>query len=87
MVLAFLYPMIGGTLPYFVISRLRRLPKPWTLYAWRAGVMTAMIGSLMRGALEIYGTSNRLTAAYSMLCGALCLAGALGYLIAPQKMT
>ena len=86
MILAFLYPMIGGTLPCFVISRLRRLPKPWTLYAWRAGVMTAMIGSLMRGALEIYGTSNRLTAAYSMLCGALCLAGALGYLIAPQKM-
>ena len=74
MILAFLYPMIGGTLPCFVISRLRRLPKPWTLYAWRAGVMTAMIGSLMRGALEIYGTSNRLTAAYSMLCGALCLA-------------
>ena len=48
--------------------------------------MTAMVGSLMRGALEIYGTSNRLTAAYSMLCGALCLAGALGYLIAAQKM-
>lgn len=41
----------------------------------------------MRGALEIYGTTNRLTAAYPMLCGALCLAGALGYLIAPQKMT
>ena len=86
MILAFLYPMIGGTLPCFGISRLRRLPNPWTLYAWRAGVMTAMIGSLMRGALEIYGTRNRLTAAYSMLCGALCLAGALGYLIAPQKM-
>ena len=30
---------------------------------------------------------NRLTAAYPILCGALCLAGALGYLIAPQKMT
>ena len=87
MIFAFLYPMIGGTLPCFVISRLRRLPKPWTLYAWRAGVMTAMIGSLMRGALEIYGTTNRLTAAYPMLCGALCLAGAIGYLIAPQKMT
>lgn len=87
MILAFLYPMIGGTLPCFVILRLRRLPKPWTLYAWRAGVMTAMIGSLMRGALEIYGTTNRLTAAYSMLCGALCLAGALGYLIDAQKMT
>ena len=42
--------------------------------------------SLMRGVLEIYGTSNCLTAAYSMLCGALCLAGALGYLIAAQKM-
>ena len=40
----------------------------------------------MRGALEIYGTTNRLTAAYPILCGALCLAGALGYLIAPQKM-
>ena len=48
--------------------------------------MTAMIGSLMRGALEIYGTTNRLTAAYPILCGALCLAGALGYLIASQKM-
>lgn len=87
MLLAFLYPLLGGALPCFAFSRLRCAPAPWTLYAWRAGVMTAMIGSLMRGALEIYGTTNRLTAAYPILCGALCLAGALGYLIDAQKMT
>lgn len=85
MLLAFLYPLLGGALPCFALSRLRRVPKPWMLYVWRAGIMTAMVGSLMRGALEIYGTTNRLTAAYPILCGALCLAALLGYLIAPQR--
>ena len=86
MVLAFLYPLLGGALPCLILPRLHRLPRTGALYAWRAGILTAMTGSLMCGALEIYGTTNRLTAAYPVLAALLCL-GALGDYLMHQEKT
>ena len=80
MILAFLYPLLGGALVCLILSHLRRLPPSWALGAWCAGIITAMLGSLMQGVLVIFGTTNRLMIAYPLLAVGLCLAGLYGYL-------
>ena len=39
------------------------------------------VGSAFQGALEIYGTTNRLTLFYPIIGITLCLAGLSGYVI------
>lgn len=46
---------------------------------WDLGVGTLLSGSLVQGALEIYGTANRLTAVYPAAGAVLLAAGALAY--------
>ncbi|MBQ9197044.1 MAG: hypothetical protein IJ157_07345 [Clostridia bacterium] len=76
MVFAFAYPLSGGTLCCLLINRER----PAGAALWRAGIATLTVGSLFRGALEIYGTSHRLTVVYPIAGTALCAAGAMYFL-------
>lgn len=66
MVFAFAFPLLGGTLPALVISLLPMKSAPGTSAAWlyRCGIATLTIGSVIRGVLDIYGTTNQLTQWY-----------------------
>ena len=81
MVFAFAWPLAGGALPALVMA-VRRCPapRPAARWLWRAGLATLAVGSLFRGALEIYGTSNRLTAVYPIVGFSLCAAAALRHI-------
>ena len=70
MVFAFLIPLAGGALPLLLLAEL----SPAAAALWRAGLAAWTVGSLFRGALEIYGTSHALTIVYPILGASLCMA-------------
>lgn len=80
MIYAFAIPLAGGALPFLAFSagRVRRLRFPGiaarSLY--HAGIAALTVGSIMRGILEIYGTTNVLLMAYWII-GGLLIAGAV----------
>ena len=80
MVFAFAYPLVGGTLCSLLIGQARPgQARPAGALMWRSGVAALTVGSLMRGALEIYGTSHPLTAVYVLVGSALCAVGAIQF--------
>ena len=86
MYLAFLIPLVGGVLPY-VILRLTGAPFPSkaSMKLHASGVATLTVGSILQGALEIYGTTNALMIVYP-IAGALLLAlGAVTFFSARRR--
>lgn len=76
MIYAFMYPLAMGCLPYLadnrgIIKKAGHLSEVLLL----AAIVTLSIGSVIRGVLEIYGTTNFLTGAYTLI-GALLIIGA-----------
>lgn len=67
MLLAFLYPLLGGLIPTTLLMLLTRdhlLPGDWPRSLWAVGIAFLTLGSLFRGVLEIYGTTSRLAVVY-----------------------
>ena len=79
---AFAFPLAGGVLPFFLLMKYKR-PYPSGISAGctHAGIATLTVGSLVTGALEIYGTTNPLTNVYWILGGVLLAVGLLSYLL------
>lgn len=82
--LAFLIPLLLGVLPCLAVAlgdAIRRTaPRsehPVAMSFLGAGIATLTVGSLFRGALDIYGTSSPLTVVYPV-AGILCLVIASG---------
>lgn len=64
MIYAFLFPLILGGIPFFLMQRAGR-PFPYKAAGFiHAGIAAFTLGSIVQGVLVIYGTSNSLTAAY-----------------------
>ena len=75
MIYAFAFPLLLGAIPFFL---LRRAGRPFPRRAAgliHAGAATLSVGSVVQGALVIYGTSNPLTAVYWVAGAALSAAG------------
>ena len=79
--LAFLIPLLLGFLPCLVLLLVKR-NETRSLTGrmfWRLGILTLTVGSLFRGALDIYGTQSFLLMVYPF-AGAFCLtAGVIAY--------
>ena len=75
MLYAFGFPLVGGTLPFWVLSRSSRLfcPGVWSCRLYHSGIAALTVGSIVRGILEIYGTTNRLSEVY-FVTGVLLMA-------------
>ncbi|MBR6114496.1 MAG: hypothetical protein IKQ10_04855 [Oscillospiraceae bacterium] len=80
MIYAFALPLTLGVLPYVVLARREaRLPMRFALQLWDSGVLTLAVGSVFKGVLDIFGTTNSLIAVYPAAGGLLLAAGlALG---------
>lgn len=83
MLYAFAFPLLGGVFPALGLSLWGQSKSPWAVAIWlyRAGIATLSIGSIIRGALDIYGTENVLTVWYWYVGGGLCVLGAILYAI------
>ncbi len=71
MLYAFAVPLAAGVALYAVLLYLRRFPNRTFLSLWNAGIACLSVGSVFRGVLEIYGTTNALTVVYPIAGGAL----------------
>lgn len=78
MLYAFAFPLLLGVLPLYLLEALHTpLPRRlcWGLY--HGGIAALTVGSLVSGALEIYGTSSPLTSVYWIVGEVLTLLGGL----------
>ena len=77
MIYAFLFPLAGGALPLAILSikRMKRKLKRNSLRLYHFGIATLTVGSIVKGILDIYGTTNKLLSVYWYVGTALALTG------------
>lgn len=86
MMYAFLIPLVPGCVAFLLLSLCKwHLPGKWTANFYHSGIATLTVGSLVKGALDIYGTTNHLTVIYPIVGGLLLFAGLLLYIIERKK--
>ncbi len=73
MLYAFAFPLVLGALPSLLLGLARRTVPAPARGLWRAAIAALTVGSLVSGALEIFGTQNPLTVIYWLLGAALLL--------------
>lgn len=82
MLYAFAFPLVLGVLPMLLITMLHApYPNRFARSAYHAGIAALTVGSLVSGALKIYGTTNPLTLVYWIAGGALIALGMGTYLV------
>lgn len=65
MIYAFAFPLVGGALPFYLFSRLKlKTPGRLVLHLYHSGIATLTVGSILKGVLIIYGTTNTLLRYY-----------------------
>ena len=82
MLYAFAFPLAGGVLPFLAIGlfRIKRCPGALSRNLYHSGIATLTVGSVIRGVLDIYGTTNGLSEYYWIAGFLLILAGIASYL-------
>lgn len=82
MLYAFGFPLVGGTLPFWLFARGsgKCYPGGVSCRLYHAGIATLTVGSIVRGILDIYGTTNRLTAVYFIAGVLLTVVGGMVFL-------
>ena len=74
MIYAFLFPLAGGALPFLAISLFQgNYPGFAARCLYHSGIATLTVGSIVKGILDIYGTTNLLTQWYWRVGGLLLL--------------
>lgn len=83
MVYAFAIPLVGGTLPFLYMAVFGMKPYPAAVLVGyhHCAVATFTVGTLLWGALEIYGTSNILVQIYYMVGISLIVGEVIAYVI------
>ena len=86
MILAFLFPLLGGVIPFSVFAFVRkRTPGIQSRCLYGSGIATLTAGSIFKGILEIYGTTSRFCIVYWYAGGCLISAGILLWILERRK--
>ena len=86
MLYAFLFPLVGGALPALWLTKCEKpLPAGAAQQLWHFGISALTVGSLFSGALQIYGTTSRLTVVYWLAGGACMLLALLTGMFLPAE--
>lgn len=81
MIYAFALPLVLGALPLTVlVSSRKRIPSNLSLKFWNFGIAALSVGSIVKGILDIYGTTNRLLIVYPAAGIILLSAGLITWL-------
>ena len=69
MMYAFIIPLILGTFVYFIIyiSKGNKYLNNIGITIYNLSIITFTLGSIMKGVLEIYGTTNKLVSSYFII--------------------
>ena len=81
-----MFPFVLGTIPNFLI-RITGAKGPGSMAEniYACGVATLTAGCMLKGVLEIFGTTNSMLKVYPIVALALIAAGALLYLFGKKK--
>lgn len=76
MIYAFAFPLVGGTLPFWLLARMKCgfYPGSAVRNLYHSGIATLTVGCIVKGVLDIYGTTNELSGYYFKVGGVLLLA-------------
>jgi hypothetical protein len=82
MIYFFLFPLLGGVLPYGVLGLINKLHFPGhiSMNLYNSGIATLTVGSCFEGVLEIYGTTSSYMSVYWIAGAALTALGTVIYL-------
>jgi len=64
MIYAFAIPLVMGAVPYSIMALKQYHPDRIFLHLWDSAIITFTVGSIFRGVLDIYGTTNSLLIVY-----------------------
>lgn len=83
MIYAFAFPLVGGTLPFYILNlvRAKKYPRAIARNLYHSGIATLTVGSIMKGVLDIYGTTNMLTGYYWLIGAVLLAVGVITYFV------
>jgi predicted membrane channel-forming protein YqfA (hemolysin III family) len=83
MLYAFVIPLVGGTLAVFLLDFVSRktMPGKTAFFLYSAGIAALTVGSIFEGALEIYGTTNKLIIVYPLVGLSLVFSSVVAYII------
>ena len=83
MIYAFGYPLIMGALPFMAIYKCEKIRMPGRISEnlYNAGVGTLTVGSIVKGVLIIYGTTNALSKIYFIVGIVMIFLGIIAYLM------
>ena len=83
MIYAFAYPLIMGTLPFMMIYKCEKIRMPGRMSEnlYNAGVGALAVGSIIKGVLIIYGTTNALSKVYFIVGIGMVVFGIITYLM------
>ncbi len=76
MIYAFAVPLLLGALPFGILALKDKTPDRAFVDLWNSAVAAFAVGSVFRGVLDIYGTTNRLIIVYP-IAGAVLAVSAL----------
>ena len=82
MIYAFAFPLFGGSLPFSILSilQVKRYPGQVSCNLYHSGIATLTVGSIVRGILDIYGTTNALSDYYRVVGSILVVSGIVLYI-------
>lgn len=82
MIYAFVFPLAGGVFPFLLLCVLRipRYPNIISGQLWHSGIAAFTVGCIIRGILDIYGTTNSLSQWYWYIGIFLTAAGLISFL-------
>ena len=78
MIFLFLFPLLGGAIPYSALALFKKTPYPGRMEKslYNSGIATLSVGSCLSGVLEIYGTTSAYIPVY-WIAGCILLAVSL----------
>jgi len=82
MIYAFLFPLIGGVLPFQII---KVLPNKLQINLYNSGIATLTLGSIIKGVLDIYGTTNDIINIYWIVGSGLIIISFSIYIVKKVK--
>lgn len=80
MMYAFAIPLVGGTTIYLLMERFgKKMPDRKSVSYWNMAIVTLTVGSLYRGVIDIYGTTNKKIWIYVIAAAVLGVAAVIKY--------
>ena len=85
MIYAFAIPLILGVLIHSLLLIMKKYPGQAATNLWNSGIAALSVGCILRGALEIYGTTNSLCAVYPVAASILLTAALIMEIVRTKK--